>query len=131
MVCRSQSLSSGKAARAHASLNWVIFFQRAFATAGTRPDLEAIAASGLFEHSLSVVRAFETAGVEMLGDASPAVLHYTLNIVKYLRSHPDCEAKIRGLGTELAFAMEHSLDMIRTMGMTTGAYATQICELFI
>ena len=131
MVCRSQSLSSGKAARAHASLCWVIYFHRAFATAGTRPDLEAIVASGLFEHSLSVVRAFETAGVEMLGDASPAVLHYALNIIKYFCSHPDCEAKIRGLGTGLAFAMEHSLDWVRTMGMTTGAYATQICELFI
>ena len=109
----------------------MIYFHRAFATAGTRPDLEAIAASGLFEHSLSVVRAFETAGVEMLGDASAAVLHDALCIVRYLRSHPGCEAKIRGLGTGLAFAMEHSLDMIRTMGMTTGAYATQICELFI
>eukprot|EP01043_Picozoa_sp_COSAG02_P038771 COSAG02_NODE_3014_length_7551_cov_83.019995_5_plen_110_part_00 len=107
------------------------FLQRAFAATGTRPDLEAFVASGLFEHSLSVVRAFETAGVEMLGDASPAVLHHALCIVRYLRSHPGCEAKVRGLGTGLAFAMEHSLDMIRSMGMTTGAYATQICELFI
>ena len=107
------------------------FFVRAFANAGTRPDLEAIVASGLFEHSLSVVRAFETAGVDRLGDASAGVLICALNIVKYLRSHPGCEEKIRGLGSALAFAMEHSLDWIRTMGFTTGATATQICELFI
>ena len=104
---------------------------RTFAKLGTGPDLEAIVASGLFEHSLSVVRAFETAGVAGLGDASAAVLMWALNIVKYLRSHPGCEAKIRGLGSALAFAMEHSLNFMKTFGVTTGAYATQICELFI
>ena len=109
----------------------MIYFQRAFTATGTRPDLEAIVASGLFEHSLSVVRAFETAGVEGLGDASAALLFCALCIVKYLHTHPGCEAKIRGLGSALAFAMEHSLDVITTMGITTGAYATQICERFI
>ena len=77
-----------------------------------------------------MVRAFETAGVAGLGDASASVLFWALDIIKYLRTHPGCEAKIRGLGSALAFAMEHSLEFITTMGMTTGATATQICELF-
>ena len=101
---------------------------KAFAGDAARPDLDAIVSSGLFEQCLGVVHAFERAGVEGLSDASPAVLMMALSLIKYLRSHRDCEEKIRGLGSGLAFAMEHSLDHMKAIGATTGASATQICE---
>ena len=129
LVWCAQSISRGKAGRAGYILVCITAWIKPFYGQSHRPELEAIVASGLFEHSLSVVRAFETAGVDRLGDASASVLFFALNIVKYLRSHPGCEEKIRGLGSALAFAMEHSLDYINVLGMTTGAYATQICEL--
>jgi hypothetical protein len=104
-------------------------FTKLFAGDTARPDLDALVSSGIFEQCLGIVHAFERAGVERLGDASPAVLQMALCLIKYLRSHRDCEVKIRGLGSGLAFAMEHSLDIIKVTGFTTGASATQICEL--
>jgi hypothetical protein len=106
----------------------MMYLAKAFAGDIVRPDLDAIVSSGVFELCLAIVRAFERAGVEGLSDASPSVLNNALNLIKYLRSHQDCEAKIRGLGSGLAFAMEHSLDEIKAVAATTGAAATQICE---
>ena len=125
---RAQSESGGKAARAYAALFPVVCVVKAFAGDTARPDLDALVSSGIFEQCLGIVQAFERAGVEGLSDASPGVLVMVLSLIKYLRSHQDCEAKIRGLGSGLAFAMEHSLDVSKVMGMTTGAQATQICE---
>ena len=125
---RAQSVSGGKATRAHAVLGTMTMLAKAFAGDAARPDLDAIVSSGLFEQCLGVVHAFERAGVEGLSDASPVVLFSALSLIKYLRSHRDCEEKIRGLGSGLAFAMEHSLDHIKAIGLTTGASATQICE---
>ena len=128
-VVRAQSVSGGKASRAYAVLQTMCGFTKLFAGGTARPDLDALVSSGIFEQCLGIVHAFERAGVERLGDASPAVLQMALCLIKYLRSHRDCEVKIRGLGSGLAFAMEHSLDIIKVTGFTTGASATQICEL--
>jgi hypothetical protein len=127
-IARAQSASGGKAPRALAALATVALIVKLFAGDTARPDLDALISSGVFEQCLGIVHAFERAGVERLSDASPAVLFLALTLIKYLRSHRDCEVKIRGLGSGLAFAMEHSLDYIKALGYTTGASATQICE---
>ena len=127
-VVRTQSVSGGKATRAFALLTTVAMLTKAFAGNVARPDLDALVSSGIFEQCLGIVETFEGAGVEGLSDASSGVLMLALTNIKYLRSHRDCEAKIRGLGSGLAFAMEHSLDFIKAMGMMTGGCATQICE---
>ena len=127
-VMRTQSVSGGKATRVFALGGTMVMLAKAFAGDAARPDLDAIVSSGLFEQCLGVVHAFERAGVEGLSDASPAVLQMALSLIKYLRSHRDCEEKIRGLGSGLAFALEHSLDHMKAIGVTTGASATQICE---
>jgi hypothetical protein len=111
-----------------AVLDTASFVTKAFAGDIVRPDLDALVSSGVFEQCLGIVHAFERAGVEGLSDASSAVLSCALSLIKYLRSHRDCEAKIRDLGSGLAFAMEHSLDFLKALGMTTGGTATQICE---
>ena len=75
-----------------------------------------------------IVRAFERAGVEGLSDAGPAVLFQALTLIKYMRSHRDCEEKVRSLGSGLVFAIEHSLVYSNKYGVSSGATATQICE---
>ena len=129
LFVRAQSVSGGKAARAFAVLAAVMMLTKAFAGDAVRPDLDALVSSEVFEQCLGIVHAFARAGVEGLSDASPSVLNCALSLIKYLRSHRDCEAKIRSLGSGLAFAMEHSLDITKVTGHTTGASATQICEL--
>jgi hypothetical protein len=128
VVRAAQSVSGGKAVSGFVDLQCLLYAIQAFAGNLARPELDAIVSSGVFEQCLGIVQAFERAGVEGLSDVSPTVLFCGLNVIKYLRSHRDCEAKIRGLGSGLAFAMEHSLDHVKAMGMTTGGCATQICE---
>ena len=81
-VARAQSVSGGKASRAYAVLQTMCGFTKLFAGDTARPDLDALVSSGIFEQCLGIVHAFERAGVERLGDASPAVLQMALCLIK-------------------------------------------------
>ena len=93
-----------------------------------RPDLEATIASGLFEECVSAVVAFAAAGAEGLHDTNHVSLSMTLNMLRYCRQHPGCEARIRSLAPALAFCLENDLDYMEQLGITSASYAAQICE---
>jgi hypothetical protein len=122
------TMRAQRAPQVFAALEVVVFLVKTFAGDTVRPDLDAIVSSGLFEQCMGIVRAFERAGVEGLSDAGPAVLFQALTLIKYMRSHRDCEEKVRSLGSGLAFAIEHSLVYSNKYGVSSGATATQICE---
>ena len=93
-----------------------------------RPDIDALVSSGLFDQMLAVLGAFERGGVEGLQTTDIGGLYTVLSILRKAMSHPACNAQIRGAGSSLAFAMEHSLDMCEELGYTTGSYAASLCE---
>ena len=93
-----------------------------------RPDLEAIVASGLFEECANGVASFAAAGVDGLGDVNRATLFCALHALRSCRQQPGAEARIRSLAPALEWCLEHDLDHVEQLGMTTGSYAAQICE---
>jgi hypothetical protein len=121
-----QSISRGDAGNAWA-LGAVANWTKVFAGQPQRPDLEAIVASGLFDECASAVAAVAAAGVEGLHDMNHVALLCSLVMLRNCRSQPGCEAKIRRLAPALAFCLEHDLDHIEQLGMTTASYAAQIC----
>ena len=106
----------------------MIVWSKAFAGQPQRPDLEAMVASGLFDECISAVAAVAAAGVEGLHDTNHAALAGSLAVLRNCLSQPGCEAKIRQLAPALAFCLEHDLDCIEQIGMTTGSTAAQICK---
>jgi hypothetical protein len=121
-----QSISRGDAGKAYA-LNVVAGWTRGFTGQPQRPDLEAIVASGLFDECASAVAAVAAAGVEGLQDTDHAALLDSLALLRNCRSQPGCEAKIRRLAPALVFCLEHDLDFMEQLGVTTASYAAQIC----
>ena len=121
-----QSISRGDAGNAWA-LAAVNDWTKGFAGQPQRPDLEAIVASGLFDECISAVAAVAAAGVEGLHDTNRAALLTSLVLLRNCRSQPGCEAKIRQLAPALAFCLEHSLDYMEQLGVTTASNAAQIC----
>lgn len=103
-------------------------WSKAFVGQAQRPDLEAIVASGLFDECISAVAAVAAAGVEGLHDTDQNALCTSLVLLRNCRGQPGCEAKIRRLAPALAFCLEHDLDFMEQLGMTTGSYAAQICK---
>jgi hypothetical protein len=99
-----------------------------FGGSATRPDIDALVSSGLFDQMLSVLRAFERAGVEAVQTTDIGGMHNLLSILRKAMSHPACNAQIRGAGSTLTFAMEHSLDFCEELGYTTGSAAAGLCE---
>ena len=95
-----------------------------------RPDLEAIVASGLFDECASAVAAVAAAGVEGLHDTDHQALGMSLTLLRYCRSQPGCEAKLRQLAPALAFCLEHDLDCMEQLGSTTARFAAQICTRY-
>ena len=91
--------------------------------------MEAIVASGLFDECVSAVAAVAAAGVEGLHDTNRMALINSLPVLRNCRSQPGCEAKIRRLAPALAFCLEHDLDYLEQLGITTGSYAAQICKI--
>ena len=89
--------------------------------------MEAIVASGLFDECVSAVAAVAAAGVEGLHDTNRVALLGSLCVLRNCRSQPGCEAKIRQLAPALAFCLEHDLDSLEQLGMTTASYAAQLC----
>ena len=47
---------------------------------------------------------------------------------KFFNIISGCEAKIRGIASSLAFALEHPLPGVSDTGYDTDTYTTQICE---
>jgi hypothetical protein len=121
-----QSISRGDAGKAYA-LNAVNEWTKAFTGQPQRPDLEAIVASGLFDECASAVAAVAAAGVEGLHDTDHDALFCSLALLRNCRGQPGCEAKIRRLAPALAFCLEHDLDQMEQLGLTTASYAAQIC----
>ena len=124
-----QSISRGDAGKASA-LTAMCSLTKVFLGQPQRPDLEAIVASGLFDECASAVAAVAAAGVEGLHDTDHAAIFASLTLVRNCRSQPGCEAKIRQLAPALAFCLEHDLDWLEQLGMTTGSYAAQICTRY-
>ena len=122
----SQSISRGDVGKAYA-LGTVNVWTKAFSGQPQRPDLEAIVTAGLFDECISAVAAFAAAGVEGMHDTNHYALYNSLCLLRNCRSQPGCEAKIRQLAPALAFCLEHDLDYLEQLGMTTGSTAAQIC----
>ena len=93
-----------------------------------RPDLEAIVASGLFEECACGLASFAAAGMDGLSDVDHGALFCVLCILRNCRQQPGAEARIRSLAPALRWCLEHDLDVIKQVGMTTGSYAAQICK---
>ena len=122
-----QSISRGDAGKTHA-LMAITGWTKAFSGQPQRPDLEAMVTSGLFDECISAVAAVAAAGVEGLHDTNHAALVFSLSVLRNCRSQPGCEAQIRRLAPALAFCLEHDLDYMEQLGMTTASSAAQICK---
>ena len=122
-----QSISRGDARWANALLA-VLHWNRGFAGQPQRPDLEAMVASGLFDECASAVAAVAAAGVEGLHDTNHVALFILLALLRNCRSQPGCEAQIRRLAPALAFCLEHDLDWMEQLGITSASFAAQICK---
>jgi hypothetical protein len=128
-VLWSQSISRGDAGKAYALAamsNWT----KVFSGQPQRPDLEAMVASGLFDECANAVAVVAAAGVEGLHDTDHQALCMSLAMLRYCRSQPGCEAKIRQLAPALAFCLEHDLDSMEQLGSTSARFAAQICTRY-
>eukprot|EP01046_Picozoa_sp_COSAG06_P003154 COSAG06_NODE_119_length_23111_cov_51.658613_22_plen_387_part_00 len=123
------SISRGKAGRTQCMVQAPSELTKAAAFAGqaTRPDLDAMVSSGLFDICLEMVAAVAAAGAEGLHDTNRQVLYSALNVLTYCGHQPGCEAKIRGVGSALGFCLENSLNVMEEVGRTTGAAAAKLC----
>ena len=66
-----------------------------------------------------------------LRDTNHTVLTLSLTCLSQCASQPECAAKLRGVVSELAYCLDHSLDYIAEIGSTSGAYAAELCaQLF-
>ena len=128
LVWWTQSISRGKAGRASYVLMSIVNWCKLFYGQSHRPDLEAIVASGLFEECANGVASFAAAGVDGLGDVNHTTLGSALIVLRTCRQQPGAEARIRSLAPALEWCLEHDLDFLEQLGMTTGSYAAQICE---
>ena len=125
-VLWSQSISRGGMSKAYAVVA-VNTMTKGFSGQPQRPDLEAIIASGLFDECVSAVAAVAAAGVERLHDTNGPVLAMSLGLLRACRSQPGCEAKIRQLAPALVFCLEHDLDFVEQLGITSAGTAAQLC----
>ena len=122
-----QSISRGRASRFSNILGAAMSMSRLFSGQAQRADVEAIVASGLFEECASGVACVAAADADELGDVNHGALFAALGILRNCRQHPGAEAKIRSLAPALRWCLEHDLDYMEQLGITTAAYAAQIC----
>ena len=125
LVWWTQSISRGKAGRGGRVLSAIANWARLFQGQSRRPDLEAIVSSGLFEECASGVASLAVAG---LGDINLESTLSALSVLRSCRQQPGAEARIRSLAPALKWCLEHDLEYMEQLGMTTGSYAAQICE---
>ena len=128
LVWWTQSISRGKAGWGGRVLCTITNWVRLFNGQSHRPDLEAIVSSGLFEECASGVASLAVAGVDGLGDVNHESAICALTVLRYCRQQPGAEARIRRLAPALKWCLEHDLDYMEQLGITTGSYAAQICE---
>ena len=121
------SISRGAAGRAFAVMDAPNFASNGFSGQTARPDLEAFVSCGLFDFCVEVVEAVASAGVGCLHDTQHTTLFKALGLLTKCSSLAGCEAKIRGVATALAFCLEHSLEVVEELGLTTGSYAARVC----
>ena len=124
----TQSISRGKAGRGGWVLSGIVTWGKLFYGQSQRPDLDAIVTSGLFEECANGVASFAAIGVDGLGDVNRTALLLALSVLRTCRQQPGAEARIRSLAPALEWCLEHDLDFLEQLGMTTGSYAAQICE---
>ena len=67
--------------------------------------LAAAVSCGAFDEAVGVVQRFAGRGsdVENLADTNVQFLYFSLNLIKFVRAQPGCEAKIRGAASALGF----------------------------
>ena len=128
LVWCAQSISRGKAGRAHKLLHCITDTSKHFSGEVSRPDLAACIASGLFDLCLEATKAVVAAGVDGLQDTHHGALYMAMSLVRTCRAQPGCEAKIRGAADALAFCLMNDLDYLVELGNTTAAAAASICE---
>ena len=127
MYC-TQSISRGKECRAGAVLAPVVVVFRGFVGDSARPDLVACASSGCFELCIEALVAVAAAGTDGLCDTNHYLLGMALSVVQKMYQQPGCEAKVRGIAAALAFCLEHPLEVMKGIGISTDASAAAICE---
>ena len=126
-VARSSSNNAGRG-HLNGAACAVCSVKSGFKGGATRPDQDAVVSSGLVDQMLSVLRAFERAGVEGMQSTDVGGIFFALGILSDF-SHPACNAQMRGSASTLSFAMDHSLDYCEELGWTTGSIAAVLCEI--
>ena len=123
------SISRGSARGASAILGTASNVSKTFAGQRTRVDLQACLSSGLFDICIEMIVAVASVGVGGLEDVDYSAIVCAFSIVMKCSGQPGCETKIRGIATALRFWLipEHDLELMRELGVTTGAYAAKIC----
>ena len=111
------SISRGKVGRVYAPLMAAYNVTRLFGSQAERPDLAACVASGLFDICIEAVVAFAAAGVEGLRDTNHCVVVYALTWLAKCGSQPECQAKIRGAATALAFCRSTRWTSWKSLGL--------------
>ena len=121
------SISRGKAGRAGRLMVGLSVVLKSFTGQIARPDLAACISSGLFAMSVEAVAVFAAAGKSGLGDTDHYVVYQALAFLRNCRAEPGCDATIRSVAPALAFCLEHNLDCMEELGVTTQSNAAQVC----
>eukprot|EP01046_Picozoa_sp_COSAG06_P024020 COSAG06_NODE_1936_length_8030_cov_4.318245_8_plen_189_part_00 len=93
-----------------------------------RPDLAAMITSGLFEECASGIASCPDVGADGNDDFNTLALTCALSLLRNCRQQPGAEGRIRSLAAQLGWCLENDMDVLRDMGVTTGAFAAQLCE---
>ena len=122
------SISSGHGAWAGYALNAVSETTKAHNADQVRPDKEALLSSGLLDACLAAVQAFEQRGTDGVADTHHWAIYHSLGLIRNMVGYqPECRAKVRGIASSLAFALENDLPAIEEIGLTAAATAANIC----
>jgi hypothetical protein len=124
---RTQTIARDRTGRAGFALSVVNNWTKSFSGQSQRPYLEAIVASGLFEECAGSIASLADTD-DALGDVNHFALYMALKILITCRHLPGAEARIRSLAPALARCLQHDLDVVEQLGVTTGSSTAQICE---
>lgn len=124
-----QTISKGKinCLRGSAAVNGAMGIFKAFVGQNERPDLQACVACGMFEACVEAVKVVAASGIVGLRSTDHTALASSLGIMRNCCKQPGCEERIRGVGKELSFCLEHDLDWISDLGYSSSAFCAQVC----
>ena len=95
--------------------------------------LELMIDSGAAEAAISVLKAFEVKGEHKVGEANVMTVTHALLMLQTLNlTAPEAQpivALLREIPSALRFALEHNVNHLKAMGMTTGAICVMLCAL--